>query len=206
MCLAESAAISLPLLKSATWAGAFGFARRFLWATAISTSSPPRPAAGGRKPLRRRLLEPGVERHAVGFRVPLFLACLHESLGRTRLRALQTPLAVVVVDPAQADGRLRAAGLLLPDEAEVGTDDVAEAAVDALLQVEDRDQALPRSAQVLDDAVAGIDDHPSEWSLEVAEGGDVPLRRARLLASGDGVGLPAQLAVAAGEGGGGRVP
>ncbi len=75
--------------------------------------------------------------------VALRLPHLHKGICGAGLDALQTTLAVTVVDANEARRNLAIVFAIgLPGKSVVWTDDVAKAAVDALLQIQGRQKAL----------------------------------------------------------------
>src|SRR5581483_10573280 len=93
------------------------------------------------------------------------LAELGERSGRAHDGALQAPLAILVVDPAEPNR----VSLRLEDEAEIRADDVAEPAVDAAVEVERGEEALARDAEIADDTACRREDRASDRRLEIAE-------------------------------------
>src|SRR5581483_8793039 len=141
MCSADNASISFPLRNPVTWTGIFSV-------SAIATSAH----------LRER-------RHPVNLGPAGLLSALDERAGRARVDALAAPLALAVVDTEQP----HSLGALLPHQTQVGADDVAQAAVHALLEQELGNEPLARGAHVLEDAVGRLEDRSADGRVEVAE-------------------------------------
>src|SRR3972149_2482101 len=178
ICLTLRAATSLPVMKASSWAARPRSFRRGLGATIrgppwrrCGAPRPPPPSAGappggcargmpGRRVRVRRLAagQPRVEGHRVRLRVALLFTEHRQGGRRAGVDALEAALAVLVGDAAKADEAPSLRRLVLaPDEAEVGTDEVAQAAVDARRTVEGRDEALPGGGEGPEDGVARVE-------------------------------------------------
>src|SRR6185369_5019426 len=103
------------------------------------------------------------QRYAQLVRQPGGFRRLGQRSGRAGLDTAQAPFAVAVIDALQFALELAIVIGLAPGQAEIRTDQVAQAAMDALALVEHRHPADARSGEVVPDGVARRGDKAAGW-------------------------------------------